>query len=407
MRNEMSIAILYEYPGTDEIGIQFTAQALGMELAFIPSRKISFLFRNYNCKVENAARDYSEKLKNVSVVLNRAQSKNRRLFIGTILEALGKQVVNPSQIEYTCFSKLRTLLCFWKEKIRIPVTIYIPCDPKESTKDGRKITNTGEIANLIQQQLGNKSVVIKPDAGSHGKNVKLAKDSQQLLKILGEIEPSVINPIGVLAQELIHKWFFDLRIIVAKEKGKESYCYSKAMARTGLNDFRTNAYLGNMVFGIKLPQKIRENAVKCAESIAKNCEAWVLALDAMIDFGGEVPIDRQIASEFEKLAPLFNEIQKVKSQRVTKKNFYVWNKKLEEAFQRYACSDEYSHIKKIIEENVESMESRVVFHEANSCPDFWEQTRLAAEIDLARQLLLCAESLIDKQKCAEQLEVAK
>ena len=105
----MSIAILYEYAGTDETGIQLTAQKLGIDLTFIPSRKISFLFRNHNYKVKSAVRDYSDELRNVSVVLNRAQSRNRRLLVGAVLEALGKHVINPSQIEYICFSKLRTL----------------------------------------------------------------------------------------------------------------------------------------------------------------------------------------------------------------------------------------------------------------------------------------------------------
>jgi glutathione synthase/RimK-type ligase-like ATP-grasp enzyme len=395
----MSIAILYEHAGTDEMGIQLTAQTLGINLTFIPARKISFLFKNSSHQIKSEGRDYLENLRNVSVILNRAQSKNRRLYVGTIFEALGKNVINPSQIEYICFSKLRTLLRFWKEKVKIPATVYIPCDPKENTVDGRKISNENEIASLIQQELGNEPVVIKPDAGSHGKNIKLAKERQELLNILGEIEPSVINPIGVLAQEFVQKWFFDLRIIVAKEKGKVSYCYPRAMARTGLKDFRTNAYLGNMVFGINLSQKIREEAVKCAESIAKNCEAWVLALDAMIDFGKEMVIDKEMISEFEKLTPLFNEIQKVKSQKITKENFADWNEKLEKAFHNYENSEAYCNIKNAIEKNVKNMENHVMFHEANSCPDFWEQTRLAAGIDVAKQLLMCAESLIDKQTC--------
>lgn len=130
VRENMSIAILYEHAGTDEMGIQLTAQKLGIDLTFIPSRKISFLLRNHDYKVKSAVRDYSEELRNVSVVLNRAQSKNRRLLVGAMLEALGKQVINPSQIEYICFSKLRTLLHFWRERVKIPATVYVPCDPK-------------------------------------------------------------------------------------------------------------------------------------------------------------------------------------------------------------------------------------------------------------------------------------
>ncbi len=391
----MGMAILYDQAGTDEMGIQLTAEKLKISLTFIPARKISFLFTNHDYRIKSIGKDLSKILENVTVILNRAQSKNRRLLVGTIFELLGKNVLNPTQIEYVCFSKLRTLLHFWKEKVSIPSTVYVPCDPKEITVDGREISNENVIADLIQQALGTKPVVIKPDAGSHGKNIKLAVGHQKLLNTLKETKQSIINPVGVLAQELIFKWFFDLRIIVTKKRGETACCHPKAMARTALGDFRTNAYLGNMVFGVSLPQKVREKAVKCAESIGKNCEAWVLALDAMINFEKEICVSDEILTEFEKLKPLFNEIQQIKRERVTKENFARWNEKLEKAFNNYANTEAYHNIRETIEESIESMENHIMFHEANSCPDFWEQTRLAAGINLAEQLLACAESLTD------------
>jgi glutathione synthase/RimK-type ligase-like ATP-grasp enzyme len=389
----MGIAILYEHAGTDEMGIQLTAQTLGINLTHIPFRKISFLIGNKGYHMRSKGKDYSETLNEVSVILNRAQSKSRRIYAASIFEALGKHVINPQQIEYVCASKLRTLLHFWKEKVRIPETVYVPCDPKESTENGHEISHEDEIADLIQRELGDKPVVVKPDAGSHGKMIQLATKRQELLNMLGQIQPSVINPIGVFAQEMIHKWFFDLRIIVAKEKGKIPQCYPTAMARTGLKGFRTNTYLGNMVFGVKLPQKIRDASVKCAESIGKNCEAWVLALDAMIDFKKEKIIDEHMISEFEKLTPLFNEIRKAKSEKISKENFVSWNRKFEETFQKYKGSKAYENIREVIEESVNNTKNHIVFHEANACPDFWEYTRLAAGINLAEKLLLCAQSV--------------
>ncbi len=392
----MSIAILYEQAGKDEMGIQLTAEKLGIKLITLPARKNFFLFTNNGFKVRSLSRDFSETLKNVQVILNRAQSRNRRLTVATILEVLGKKLLNPLEVEYICFSKLRTLLHFWKTGVSIPATVYVPCDPRETTIDGREVANEDEIAKLILQALENKPVVLKPDAGSHGKDVSLAMGRQELISLLREIEPSIINPIGVLAQEFINKWFFDIRIIVTKERGKSAYCHPKAMARTGLKDFRTNAYMGNMVFGLNLTQKIREKAVLCAESIGKNCEAWVLALDAMLNFGVEKDLGEEIQRNIEKLKPLFDEIQKVKSIKVTRKNFVHWNEKLEKTFDDYASSKAYWNIQEVIEESVKSMENSIVFHEANSCPDFWEQTRLATGINLAEHLLTCAESLLDK-----------
>ncbi|MEM2779387.1 MAG: hypothetical protein QW791_00740 [Candidatus Bathyarchaeia archaeon] len=392
----MSIAILHEQAGTDEIGIQFTAKNLGIDVIPLPARKIFFLFTNQGYKVRSISRDFSETLKKVSVVLNRAQSRNRRLIVGAMLEALGKKVLNPSEVEYTCFSKLRTLLRFWKAKVNIPATVYIPCNPREKIIDGREISNENEIADLILQALKNKPVVLKPDAGSHGKDVKLAVKRRDLISLLGEIKPSIINPIGVLAQEYVYKWFFDLRIIVTKKKGKPAYCHPKAMARLGLKDFRTNAYRGNMVFGVRLPQRIREKAVLCAESVGKNCDAWVLALDAMLDFRKEKDLSEDTQKNFEKLVPLFEGVQKVKGEKVSRENFACWNEKLEKAFNDYACSEAYRKIQGIIEDSVGSMEDRIVFHEANACPEFWEWTRLTTGINLAEHLLACAESLMDK-----------
>ena len=392
----MSITILYEQAGTDEIGIHLTAEKLGIDLTPLPARKIFFLFTNHGFEVKSLSKDFSETFKNDSVVLNRAQSRNRRLALGTILETLGKKLLNPLEVEYICFSKIRTMLHFWKTKSGIPATVYVPCDPREKTVDGREIANEYEIANLILQALGKKPVVLKPDAGSHGKDINLAVGRQDLTSLLREMEPSIINPIGVLAQEFINKWFFDLRIIVTKEKGKPAYCHPRAMARTGLEDFRTNACLGNMVFGVNLPQQMREKAALCAESIGKNCDVWVLALDAMLNFGEEKDLSEDVRKNFEKLKPLFDEVQKVKSEKVTKENFAQWNEKLEKAFNNYASSEAYWNIQELIEESVKSMENSIVFHEANSCPDFWEKTRLATGINLAEHLLSCAESLVDE-----------
>lgn len=66
------------------------------------------------------------------------------------------------------------------------------------------------------------------------------------------------------------------------------------MARSGLKDFRTNAYRGNMVFGVRLPQKIKGKSSVMRWSIGKNCDAWVLAIDAMLDFGREKDLSDDI-----------------------------------------------------------------------------------------------------------------
>jgi glutathione synthase/RimK-type ligase-like ATP-grasp enzyme len=392
----MSIGILYERSETDEMGIKLTANELGINLIYIPFRKVSVRLDGDGYSVRSKGKDYSEIVEDVSVVLNRAQSKNRRLIAATVLEAFGKFVINPSPVEFVCYSKLRTLLYFWKEGIRTPRTVFVPCDSREPRTDGGEIHNEEEIADLMQQELGNGNIVIKPDAGTHGKNVRLAERREDLLKILRETESSIINPVGVLAQKLVQKWFYDLRIVVVKENRKQPYCYPTALARAGFKDFRTNTYLGNMVFGADLPPYIRDVAVRCGKIIGKNSKAWLIAFDAMIDVGeNKVADDESVKAEFEKLEPSFNAVKKVKSERAKKRDFLSWNKRLEEAFQNYKSQEAYENIKEIIEESMEKNKHNILFHEANACPEFWEQTRLVAGINLAVPLIRCAQSVID------------
>ncbi|MFQ5836528.1 MAG: hypothetical protein ACE5HG_01615, partial [Candidatus Bathyarchaeia archaeon] len=109
--------------------------------------------------------------------------------------------------------------------------------------------------------------------------------------------------------------------------------------------------------------------------------------DKMVD-------DEYVKSELEKLVLPFEAVKKVKSDRTKKKDFSTWNAKLERAFQEYINLEAYENVKKIIEESVERGKQSIMFHEVNSCPEFWEQTRMIAEINLAVPLLRCAQSVI-------------
>jgi glutathione synthase/RimK-type ligase-like ATP-grasp enzyme len=390
----LSLAILYEYPETDEEGIKVTAQDMGIDLKYIPFRKISVLIGNGFFSFKSRMTDYGPLIEDVTAVLNRAQSKNRRLYSASILEGLGKYVVNPQRTESICFSKLRTLFEFWKNEIPFPKTVYVPCDSHDLARGGVQIHNEEAVADLVQQDLGNGRIVIKPDAGTHGKEVHLAQDRDSLIEFLGETEPSIINPVGIVAQEFIEKWFYDLRIVVTKEYGNPPYCHPTALARAGLKDFRTNTYLGNMVFGVKLPVEVQKTAERAAEAIGKD-DAWVLALDAMVNVGEDRFVDDDyVKSEFEKLAPVFQKVGDVKQDSQGKsRDFRAWSRSLEAAFGAYMDEQAYTNIKRIIEESIERNKRRVLFHEANSCPEFWEQTRNIAGINLAISLLKCAKSV--------------
>jgi glutathione synthase/RimK-type ligase-like ATP-grasp enzyme len=395
----MSIGILFESSETDEKGIKMTAEEMGIDLTYIPFRKVAFRLDENRYTLGTKGKDYTKVLKDITVVLNRAQSKNRRLFAANVLEAFGKYVINPQCVEYVCFSKLRTLLHFWHAGINIPHTVYVPVDSIERTLDGREIHNAEDIADLMQLELGHENIVIKPDAGTHGKNVQLAKDREDLLAILMETQPSIINPVGILAQTLVEKWFYDLRIIVTKENGKQPYCYPTALARAGFKDFRTNTFLGNMVFGVNLPSHIRKVSAKCGKAIGGDSRAWLLAFDAMIDVGENKAVhDEYLMEEFEKLESSFDAVKKLKRDKTKRTDFPHWNRKLETAFQNYKDQEAYQNIRDIIEESIEENKTKIKFHEANACPEFWEQTRLAAGINLAEPLLKGAQSIIDSEQ---------
>jgi hypothetical protein len=238
--------------------------------------------------------------------------------------------------------------------------------------------------------------VIKADAGTHGKMIMLSQDNEELLANIQETKPSIINPVGVVAQELIQKWFYDLRIIVHKEKGKQAFCYPISMARAGFKDFRTNTFLGNLVFGVRLPKSIQLLAVKCGKTLGKDSEAWIFALDAMINVKENKSVDdAYLKGELSKASQGFISVQRIKQDETRLTDFHGWNSKLEKAFKGYANNEHYENIKKIIEENVEKNKSALVFHESNSCPEFWENTRLATGYNVAVPLLKCAQSLID------------
>jgi glutathione synthase/RimK-type ligase-like ATP-grasp enzyme len=393
----MSIALLYERSENDEAGIKQTAQELGIDLKFIPFRKIALAISKEGFSAKTKGKDYTETFNQTAVVLNRAQSKNRRLQASYIMEMLGKKTINTSQVEFTCYSKLRTLLNLWKAGLPVPKTVFVPCDASDFMKNGKEIHNENDIADLFQAEIPlEEGMVIKADAGTHGKMIMLSQNREELLASIRETKPNIINPIGVVAQELIQKWFYDLRIIVYKEKGKKPICHNKALARAGLKEFRTNTFLGNLVFEAKLPKMVTDMAVKCGDTLGKGSEAWIFALDAMVNVGENKQVsDNYLKSELDSAAQAYLPVQKVKADETRLTDFPAWNGKLEKTFKAYASSDSYQKVKNVIDESIENNKNELVFHEANSCPEFWENTRLVTGLNVAIPLLKAAQSLID------------
>ena len=389
----IEISILYERSETDELGIRYTAEQLGIPLAFLPFHKVSVGVVDGEFTYKSQGKDFLSRLDESQVVINRTQGKHRRIFASTLLEEYGKNVLNPLQIELYCQRKIWTMMQFWKNGVKVPDTVFIPCDVRETLVGGGVQDNSEVMMKLISRELG-EMVVLKSDEGTHGKGIYLAEDEQKLQDALYKIKPSVINPVGVIAQEYVNKWFYDLRIVVEKQKGSSPFCHPTAMIRGGFNDFRTNTFLGNLVFRVNLPQRIMEESVKCGEALGKGTDSYVVALDAMPNFTESMlGATEQIMPAFKSLEAHFENVVEAKKTRLD--DFAYYTKQVENAYDKYMSSDPYCEVQSAIMDSLEKAKYNILFHEANACPDFWEQTRIVGGVDIASSLLSCAQSLLD------------
>src|SRR5665647_3078090 len=134
MLKAMSIALLYERSENDENGIKLTAQQLEIDLTFIPFRKIAFSISKDGFYAKTKGKDYTSAIMDTKVVLNRAQSKNRRLQASYIMEMLGKKTLNSSQIDFVCYSKYRALLRVFIQGIPISKSVVVPRDATDTLK---------------------------------------------------------------------------------------------------------------------------------------------------------------------------------------------------------------------------------------------------------------------------------
>jgi glutathione synthase/RimK-type ligase-like ATP-grasp enzyme len=389
-----TISILFDRSEPDELGIRLTAREMGVEMGYIPFYKVALSFGNKGLTYRSVGKDFSKKIKTPQVVLNRTQSKSRRLFASSILDTLGHRVVNSLNVEETCSSKVRTLLKLFTKGVSIPETVYVPSNVREPIPEGGVMDNTRAVAFLVEASLPDGRIVLKPDGGTHGRGISLVQGIG-LETALKDVQPSIINPSGVLAQEYVPKWFYDLRIIVHKNAGGPVQCAPVAMARAGFGDFRTNTYLGNKVFHVELPQKVVETAIHGGKALIVEGEAGVLAFDAMLYFRDGYPSDNgDIKAAFDALNKPFNRIQKVKGEPLKKKHFMDYTSRLRDAYNEYKSLDAYQCVQSVIQESLNRLQDSVVLHECNACPEFWEQTQQVTDVDVARLLVEAALSHI-------------
>lgn len=390
------IVLLFDRSEPDELGIRLTASEMGIDLGYLPFYKTALGFGESELSYKSLGKNYTSILRESQVVLNRTQSKNRRVFAASILETLGKRVINTYDVENICSSKVRTLLKLFYNGVKIPETVYIPSNVQEPIPQGGVMNNINTISMLIEKRLDSGMIVVKPDGGTHGKGIGLAENKEELKELLERVTPSIINPSGVLAQEYVPKWFYDLRIIVTKQKNSPVNCAPIAMARAGFSDFRTNTYLGNKIFHVELPPSVIKTAREGGEALLEGSDAGVLAFDAMPYFREKFEVNEEtIKLAFTGLDDAFGGIQSVKNDPMKKKDFERYSEKLDAAYDVYTSTEEYHIVQKVIQDSLNWAQDSVVLHECNACPEFWEQTREISGINLAEYLLRGALSLLE------------
>ena len=146
----MSIALLYERSENDENGIKLTAQQLGIELAFIPFRKIALSISKDGFSAKTKGKDYTQTIQEHQ---SRPQPRPKQKPPPPSLIHHGNaRQKNPQLLpnEFICYSKLRTLLHLFKAGIPIPKTVFVPCDATDMMKNGKEIHNEKDIADLFE-----------------------------------------------------------------------------------------------------------------------------------------------------------------------------------------------------------------------------------------------------------------
>ncbi len=101
---------------------------------------------------------------------------------------------------------------------------------------------------------------------------------------------------------------------------------------------------------------------------------------------------KQLSPSFSALQVYFEKVLKVK--KMKQNDFTEYTKSVEEAYGAYMASEPYSEIQGFVTESLQKGKHSILFHEANACPDFWEQTRIVGGINIAESLLYCAQSLL-------------
>lgn len=369
-----SIALVYDRMTPDEGELFLTAKERNVSLIPIFLKSPS-------------PEAFSSDLKTFQVAINRCESRWRAMQASSILEGLGKRVINPSGVEALCGSKIETAKIWVKNGLDVPRWVFIPFSKAQDALWKERV--------LIQIEEGlSYPLVLKPTHGSWGKGVQKIDSREELWAAIQEPQASSINPEGFFAQEYVPKPGFDLRILCYKEPfHMPRYLCCIARVTRSKSEFRTNTHLGGLPLGIDLhrfPTIVRE-AEEASGLLQGSKDASIIALDAM-PYTNDEKDEYLILSLVQNCIPRFEQVRRIVAENRMRR-YSDWKKDLEEAFKAYKASKEYGDLKGAIESILSR--ARVKWHEANSRFDFAINTRNATGINPAYTYLDLAQGSYD------------
>ena len=146
----------------------------------------------------------------------------------------------------------------------------------------------------------------------------------------------------------------------------------------------------------RLPESVRQASEACAEVLAGGSDVYLLSLDAMPNIPEELMEDEAaLRDSFVELERPFEDVNHVKSMNDKRRRLNEYTDAIHRAYMSYMDTDAYKHIERVVNKTLAATAENVVFHEANACPDFLEQTRIVAGLNLAVDFLECAQSAWD------------
>lgn len=366
-------ALLYDRLTIDEAELLLTADRRGLTLKKIFTKDPTAL---------------SEKeLAEISVVVNRCESKSRALEAARRLENFNKTVINSYRVEELCSNKIKTIEVLERNGVKVPKSLF-----RQFPKSQNELNSW--IFDVVEEAEAKLSypIVFKPTHGSWGKGIVKIDCRSHLIEVLkNNSKPNEINPEGIFLQEYIEKPGFDLRIVTYKEKYRVDVLCCIARVSRNPKEFRTNTHLGGLPVGIELknyPKHVNET-LTAAKIIMQDEKYGIIALDAM----------PQIESvNYDVIYKLTNECAKIYDniRRFVEENKFIryieWKDKMEFMFQKLKTYESYIMLKKVILNILEDSELKI--HEANSRFDYAMNTRNATGVNPAEKYVdICFEAL--------------